>query len=58
MMNFAIKKQTKQKIGLLPTRQQLAAFLQSKNISPEKLSRMTAWEQVQLAKEYQQMIND
>jgi hypothetical protein len=57
MMNFAMKQfqqeQSQKRVKLLPTRQELAAFLQSKNISPTKLNRMSAWEQVQLTREYQ-----
>jgi hypothetical protein len=51
---FSTNHQGQRDTKLLPTRQQLIAFLQSKGINPEKLKQMTAWEQIQLTKEYQQ----
>jgi hypothetical protein len=41
--------------GLLPTRQQLEKFLQSKGIPARKLGQMSTWEQIQLTHEYQQL---
>lgn len=42
--------------SLLPTRQQLEKFLQSKGVSAKKLGQMTTWEQIQLTHEYQQLV--
>lgn len=57
MMNLATQQPTSPKTGLLPTRQQLVTYLRSKNINPAKLNHMTAWEHVQLTKEYQKSLN-
>lgn len=51
---FPTRGQGQRDTKLLPTRQQLVTFLQSQGTNPEKLKQMTAWEQVQLTKEYQQ----
>ncbi len=40
----------------LPTRQQLEKFLQSKGIPSQKLGQMSTWEQIQLTREYQQLM--
>ena len=58
MMNYNKSQTTevdhKLEAGSLPTRQQLIVFLQSKGLNPDQLKRMSAWEQIQLTKEYQQ----
>lgn len=54
MMKTYNRQTPSKETNLLPTRQQLTAFLQSRGINPDQLKRMSAWEQVQLTKEYQQ----
>jgi hypothetical protein len=44
-------------LTLMPTRQQLQAFLQDQGVNPEKLKSMTAWELVQLTREYYKQAN-
>lgn len=51
------KQSTVNNIRLLPTRQQLQAFLHAKGMNPDLLKQMSSWEQVQLTREYKQAMN-
>lgn len=50
------QRNTKNTVQLLPTRKQLETFLQSKGINPSRLGQMSTWEQIQLTREYQQIV--